>query len=145
MQTKSVGTHVGSSEAGRNVELSHQEVNTTSPCNCDNSIVILGNVNVTICHKTTGCAFNMQYMMKFPHQLGGFFASPNSLPPIQTLLQWPGSRAGIPLWMHTFLQNGELRNRATVMEICFYSAFIHQPGSIFYHYLLSLPRMDIWD
>lgn len=73
MKTKSVGTHVGSSEAGRNVELSHQEVNTPSPCNCDNSIVILGNVMSSFVIKTTGCAFNMQYMTKFPHQLEVFF------------------------------------------------------------------------
>lgn len=104
------------------MELSHREVNTISPCNCDNSIVILGNIMSSFVIRTTGCAFSLQYVMKFPHQPLFLVASPNSLPPIQTLLQGAGSRAGIPLWMHTFLRNAELRNRATLMEICFYNS-----------------------
>lgn len=59
MKTKSAGKHVGSSEADGNVKLSPQEVNMISPCNCDHSVVILGNVMSSFIIKTTGSAFNM--------------------------------------------------------------------------------------
>lgn len=67
METKSVGKHVGSSEAGRNEQLSHQEARIISPCNSASSIVILGNVMSLFVIKSTGCALNMQHMMKFSH------------------------------------------------------------------------------
>lgn len=71
MEMKSVGKHMGSSEAGGNVQLSHQEAKIISPCNSANSIVILRNVMSSFVIKITGCALNMQHMMKFCHQ--GFF------------------------------------------------------------------------
>lgn len=110
MKTKSVGKHVGSSEAGGDVQLSHQEAKTISPCNSANSIVILGDVVSSSVIKITGPALSMQHVMKFSHQVGHFgfgvffFASPNSvsLSSTQTLVQHLGIRAGIPLWVLVF-------------------------------------------
>jgi len=123
MKPKSAGKHVGSSEAGGNVELSHQEVNKISPCNCDNLVVILGNVMSLFVIKTTGCAFNMQYMMKFPI---GFFFFLHPLPPIQTLLQQPVAEQASPSeCTHSFIkQSSEKRLRS--WKCAFITAFIHQ-------------------
>lgn len=81
--------------------------------------------------KTTGCAFNTQYVRKSPHQFLWFL---HPLPPSFPTFGSLGSRAAIPLWIHTFLHNAELRNRATAMETGFYNS-LHASVRI---YVLSL-------
>lgn len=42
---KLVGKKAGSPEGGENMQLSHQEPNVMSPCNCENSVVVQGTLS----------------------------------------------------------------------------------------------------
>lgn len=73
MGTKSVGKNMGSSQAGGNVQLSHQEAKIISPCNPANSVVILGNVMSSFVIKIT-CSQYARHDEVLPS--GSFFCIP---------------------------------------------------------------------